>query len=169
VFLREWPEAWKIANDPAQSAVAGRVAMAPLPAFPGDRAAGTLGGWQLGIASHLDRAELAWTFVEHLTSHAVQARLAIDRAQAMPRLSIYDDPDVLAAMPHFGRAGPWGRPLRDAAMAAVPRPRSVRYNALSERLQRCFATAGSSRPAHPAICTTRRPASSWRPSSERLP
>jgi multiple sugar transport system substrate-binding protein len=141
VFLREWPEAWKIATDPARSEVAGDVGMSPLPAFPGGEPAGTLGGWQLGLASHSPRQDLAWTFVEHLTSHEVQARLAIDRAQAMARLSIYDDPEVLDAMPHFGRSGPWGAPLRDAAMAAVPRPRSVRYNALSERLQRCFHEA----------------------------
>jgi len=141
IFLREWPEAWKIVNDSARSAVAGRVAMAPLPAFPGGAPAGTLGGWQLGLAAHSPRQDLAWTFVEHLTSHDVQARLAIERAQAMARLSIYDDADVLDAMPHFGRPGPWGRPLEDAAMAAVPRPRSVRYNALSERLQRCFHEA----------------------------
>jgi multiple sugar transport system substrate-binding protein len=141
VFLREWPEAWKIANDPAQSAVAGRVAMAPLPAFDGGRPAGTLGGWQLGLAAHSAQKDLAWTFITHLVSHEIQTQLAIDRAQAMARLSTYDDPDVLAAMPHFGRSGPWGRPLLDAALGAVPRPRSVRYSALSERLQRCFHEA----------------------------
>ncbi|HSG06316.1 MAG TPA: hypothetical protein VLB09_07955, partial [Nitrospiria bacterium] len=45
------------------------------------------------------------------------------------------------ALPHFGLSGPWGSPLKDAALGATPRPRSVRYHAVSERIQRCFHEA----------------------------
>src|SRR4030095_8118652 len=59
VFHRNWPYAWNIANDRAQSKVAGRVGMIPLPAFPGGRGAATLGGWQLGISRFSRNPDLA--------------------------------------------------------------------------------------------------------------
>ena len=34
-FMRNWPYAVPLLNDPAQSAVAGRFAVAPMPAAPG--------------------------------------------------------------------------------------------------------------------------------------
>lgn len=135
VFLRNWPETWGILNDASRSKVAGRVGMAPLPAFEGGKRAATLGGWQLGIASYSKRKGLAWQFVSFMTRNDVQRDLAIQKGQTMARMTIYDDPELVKAMPHFALEGPWGSPLRDAARVAVPRPRSVRYNAVSERIQ----------------------------------
>jgi multiple sugar transport system substrate-binding protein len=156
VFLRSWPETWNIVNDPARSAVSGRVGMAPLPTFDGGRHVGTLGGWQLGIASYSPRQALAWKFIAFMTGHETQRQLAIGQAQTMARMTIYDDPTLLHVLPFFGRSGPWGVPLRDAAMQAAPRPRSVRYNAISERIQQCvyeaIRTAGSDIPALMADC-----------------
>jgi trehalose/maltose transport system substrate-binding protein len=156
VFLRNWPETWNILNDPARSTVKGRVGMTPLPTFDGGPHAGTLGGWQLGIATYSKRQALAWKFIAFMTSHETQRELAIDQAQTMARTTIYDDPKLLDALPFFGRPGPWGAPLSDAAMHAVPRPRLVRYNAVSERIQRCvyeaIRTADSDIPALMAGC-----------------
>jgi ABC-type glycerol-3-phosphate transport system substrate-binding protein len=156
VFLRNWPETWKILNNPERSSVAGRVGMVPLPAFEGGQHAGTLGGWQFGIASYSPRQALAWKFILFMTGHETQRQLAIDQAQTMARMTIYDDPALLKVLPFFGRPGPWGAPLRDAAMHAVPRPRLVRYNAVSERIQRCvyeaIRTADSDIPALMAGC-----------------
>jgi trehalose/maltose transport system substrate-binding protein len=156
VFLRNWPETWNILNNPARSSVAGRVGMAPLPAFEGGRHAGTLGGWQLGIAAYSPRQAMAWKFISFMTGHETQRQLAIGQAQTMARMTIYDDPELLKALPFFGRPGPWGAPLREAAMHAVPRPRSVRYNAVSERIQRCvyeaIRTTDSDIPALMAGC-----------------
>lgn len=141
IFLRSWPETWGMLTDPERSKVHDRVGMAPLPAFEGGERVGALGGWQLGIASHSKREELAWRFIAFMTSHDVQRELAIGKAQTMARMTIYDDAELLKEMPHFGRSGHWGTPLREAAMVARPRPRSVRYNAVSERIQRCFHEA----------------------------
>jgi multiple sugar transport system substrate-binding protein len=135
VFLRNWPETWGILNDASRSKVAGRVGMAPLPAFEGGKPAATLGGWQLGIASYSKHPDLAWKFISFMTRDDVQRDLAIQKGQTMARMTIYDDPKLIKAMPHFAIEGPWGSPLRRAAQVAVPRPRSVRYNAVSERIQ----------------------------------
>ena len=141
IFLRNWPETWGILTNPERSKVHDRVGMRPLPSFEGGVSVGTLGGWQLGIGSHSNRQDLAWQFIDHMTSHEVQRHLAIEKAQTMARLTIYDDEELLSVMPHFGKSGPWGSPLRDAAMLAKPRPRSARYNAVSERIQRYFHDA----------------------------
>jgi ABC-type glycerol-3-phosphate transport system substrate-binding protein len=141
IFLRNWPESWGILTNPERSSVHDQVGMAPLPAFEGGSRVGTLGGWQLAIAAHSSRQEAAWQFIEFMTSHETQRALAIGKAQTMARRSIYDDDMLLAALPHFGRPGPWGASLREAAMGAAPRPQLVRYNAVSERIQRCFHDA----------------------------
>lgn len=141
IFLRNWPETWGILTDPDRSKVYDRVGMAVLPAFEGGHSVGTLGGWQLGIASYSRHKDLAWEFIQFMTGQEVQRMLAIEQAQTMARLTIYDDPALLEAVPHFGKAGPWGAPLRDVAMVAVPRPGLVRYNAVSERLQQCLHEA----------------------------
>ncbi|MFQ5700524.1 MAG: ABC transporter substrate-binding protein [Acidobacteriota bacterium] len=141
LFHRNWPETWNILNDPERSSVAGRVGMAPLPAGPGGRSAGTLGGWELAISSYSPRTEQAWRFVRYLTSHAVQKKLAIELAQPMARTSIYHDEELLSAVPHFGRAGRWGQPLLRAALSAVPRPALARYSVFSDRLQQCLHDA----------------------------
>jgi multiple sugar transport system substrate-binding protein len=141
IFLRNWPETWGILTNPERSIVHDRVGMGPLPSFEGGTRVGTLGGWQLGMGSHSQRKDLAWRFIEHMTSHGIQKKIAIEKAQTMARLSIYDDEELLDALPHFGRSGPWGSSLRDAAMLARPRPRSARYNAVSERIQRALHDA----------------------------
>jgi trehalose/maltose transport system substrate-binding protein len=141
IFLRNWPETWGILTDPKRSKVYDRVGMAVLPAFEGGHSVGTLGGWQLGIASFSHHKDLAWQFIQFMTSHDIQRMLAIEQAQTMARLTIYDDPVLLKAVPHFGKPGPWGAPLRDVAMVATPRPGLVRYNAVSERLQQCLHEA----------------------------
>lgn len=141
IFLRNWPETWGILTDPQRSKVYQNVGMAVLPAFEGGEPMGTLGGWQLGIASHSRRKDLAWQFILFMTSHEIQRLLAMEKAQTMARLTIYGDETLLEAVPHFGKPGSWGAPLRDVAMLAAPRPRSVRYHAVSERIQRCFHEA----------------------------
>jgi ABC-type glycerol-3-phosphate transport system substrate-binding protein len=72
-----------IANDASQSRIAGKVGMAPLPAFPGHEGVATLGGWQLGINRFSQQPELAWRFVEHMTSAAAQK---IGRDWLIPRV-----------------------------------------------------------------------------------
>lgn len=141
IFLRNWPETWGILNDSSRSSVQGQVGMSPLPHFEGWKSVGTLGGWQLGIASHSKKKDAAWRFISFMTSHDIQKKLALSRSQTMARLTIYGDPDLLERLPHFGLSGPWGSPLKSAALGATPRPRSVRYNAVSERIQRCFHDA----------------------------
>ena len=134
LFHRNWPYAWRVANDPAQSKVAGQVGMTVLPAFAGNQSAATLGGWQLGISRFSRQAPLAWQFVEHMTSAAAQKQIALATGRGPARAALYRDPEVLARYPHFGA-------LYDTFTVAAPRPRTPVYLPLSNIMQRYFSSA----------------------------
>jgi multiple sugar transport system substrate-binding protein len=128
-FHRNWPETWKIANDPARSTVAGRVGLAPLPSFEGGRSASALGGWQLAIAAHSPRKDAARKLVQFLSSPETQKRLTLETSYVPARAEVLDDPEVRAAFPHLER-------LKGILATAVTRPKLADYAAFSDRLQR---------------------------------
>jgi multiple sugar transport system substrate-binding protein len=129
VFHRNWPETWKLANDPARSRVSGKVGMARMPRFDKGRSVSTLGGWQLAIAAHSSRKQEAREFVRYLTSPEVQKRLTLETSHGPSVMAVMDDPEVLARFPHFSH-------LKPVLLAAEPRPRWPDYAGLSDRLQR---------------------------------
>ena len=138
VFHRNWPYAWQEANDAEKSKVAGKVGMAPLPAFPGGKSVAALGGWQLGISRFSRRPELAWRFIEFMTREPTQKRIALWTGRGMARESIYRDADVLDKFPQF-------RAQFEISMAAAPRPPTPVYTPLSNIMQRYFSAAVSAR------------------------
>jgi trehalose/maltose transport system substrate-binding protein len=98
-FLRHWPGAWATLNaDDAR--LAGKVGVAPLPKLPDhSRHPATLGGWQLAVSRHSRNPALAAALVQHLTSPAVQRRLALELNMLPTRSTLYQDPEVQAALP----------------------------------------------------------------------
>jgi multiple sugar transport system substrate-binding protein len=134
VFHRNWPYAWELANDPAQSKIAGQVGVAPLPAFPGGRSIATLGGWQLGISRFSRQPELAWKFIRVMTGREIQKRIALDLGRAPGRKALFDDAEVL-------RKNPLLEWHREIFFTAVPRPRTPVYAPLSNIMQRYFSSA----------------------------
>lgn len=134
VFHRNWPYAWEISNNPSKSKVAGMVGIARLPHFEDNQSYATLGGWQLGISTFSEKKELAWQFIEFLTSERIQRLFAVKSGKAPTRKVLYDDGDVLAANPHF-------RDMKDVFLTAFPRPLTPLYPSLSNILQRYFSTA----------------------------
>jgi multiple sugar transport system substrate-binding protein len=134
VFHRNWPYAWKIANDPEASKVAGKVGMVPLPSFPGGRSVATLGGWQLGISRFSKKPELAWKFVAFMTSREIQKRIALFAGRAPTRKALYEDPEVLDKQPQY-------RSQWETFIRAVPRPPTPVYTPMSNVMQRYFSSA----------------------------
>lgn len=133
IFHRNWPYAWNISNDPERSKIAGKVGMMPLPAFPGNKGAATLGGWQLGISRFSTRPELAWRFVSFMTGHAVQKRIALETGRAPTRSALYEDRDVSDKVPQL-------KSLLETFQQAVPRPITPVYVPLSNIMQRYFSS-----------------------------
>ena len=118
VFMRNWPYAWALLNEP-DSPVAGKVGIAPLPkGGPFGRPTATLGGWQLAVSKYSRNPEVAADLVRYLSSEAVQKARAIEGSYAPTIVSLYDDAEVLAATPFFAE-------LKPILENAVARPSDV--------------------------------------------
>lgn len=129
VFMRNWPYAYSLLDDSAQSRVAGRFAVSTMPAAPGGKPTTALGGAELAINRYSEHPDLAYQLITYLTAPAQM----LERAQATgdypTRVALYDDPRLARALPV---------PLhdvRDAIAHAVPRPVTPIYTQLSGLLQ----------------------------------
>ncbi len=115
-FMRNWPYAYSLGNG-ADSAVAGLFDVSPLPA--GDAAGGTpaatLGGWQLGVSRYSQNPQAAADFALFLASYDEQKTRAVVGSLNPTIMALYQDADVLEAVPFFGS-------LYDVFINAVARP-----------------------------------------------
>jgi multiple sugar transport system substrate-binding protein len=137
LFERNWPYAWAL-HEAQGSPVRGKTAIAPVPSFTPGRSVSTLGGWHAGISRTSDAKPESVRLLCFLTSYEVQKKLALRLGWNPGRRDVYEDPDVLARMPHF-------RALRPVFENARPRPILPYYTQLSEILQRHLSAALSGR------------------------
>ncbi len=127
-FMRNWPYAWSLAQGD-DSPIKGKVGVSALPKGGEDgRHAGTLGGWQLSVSKYSKHPEIAADLVTYLTSRDEQKRRAIKAAYNPTIKSLYEDQEVLEAVPFFGE-------LYDTFVNAVARPSTAtggKYNQVSK-------------------------------------
>ncbi|NBG88246.1 ABC transporter substrate-binding protein [Isachenkonia alkalipeptolytica] len=124
-FMRNWPYAYSLSEDD-DSAVQGVFDVSALPAGSGSPAA-TLGGWQLGVSRYSENVEAAADVALFLASEEVQKMRAIEGAFNPTIMSLYEDDEVLEAVPFFGS-------LYDVFTNAVARPSTIsapQYNEVS--------------------------------------
>jgi len=133
IFHRNWPYAWKIANDPEQSRVAGNIGMMPLPGFTGGSGVAALGGWQLGVSRFSRKPDLAWRFVAFMTGIENQKRIALATGRAPTRVALYNDREINDRIPHLNL-------LLEPFKRAAPRPTTPVYVPLSNIMQRYFSS-----------------------------
>ncbi|WFM72092.1 ABC transporter substrate-binding protein [Halomonas sp. CKK8] len=114
VFMRNWPYAWSLAQS-EDSNVRDKVGVVKLPSAEGQESAATLGGWNLAVSRYTENPELAADLVAFLTGEAEQKRRAIEGAYNPTLAALYEDEEVLAAVPFFGT-------LYDTFTNAVARP-----------------------------------------------
>jgi trehalose/maltose transport system substrate-binding protein len=126
-FMRNWPYAYGLGNA-EDSAIAGMFDYAPLP-MGESRAAACLGGWQLGVSKYSQNVDASVAVAKFLTSPEEQKARALSSQGNNPTIpALYDDPDLVAQNPLFGRMGP-------ILATAYPRPSGItasRYNDASE-------------------------------------
>lgn len=142
-MMRNWPYAYALLSEPAESRVAGRFSVAPMPAAPGGSRTAALGGAQLAINAHTDQPEAAYRLVEFLAAPAQMLERAEVAGQYPARPALYDQPALAAAL-----AVP-PKQAKTIIAAAVPRPVTPVYTQLSEILQIQLhrALAGQAEPA----------------------
>lgn len=116
VFMRNWSYAWALGQN-ANSAVRGKIGVTLMPRGEGGGHVSGLGGWGLAVSRYSRHPEQAASLVAHLGGYEAQKRAAIERS-AMPTFeALYDDPEVLAAVPFMAE-------LREPLANAMPRPAS---------------------------------------------
>jgi multiple sugar transport system substrate-binding protein len=147
-LMRNWPYAVGPMQDSAESRVAGRFAVAPMPAGRGGRPTAAFGGAQLAINAFSPEAEAAWRVIDYLTRPEQMLERAEIVGQFPARTGVYDDPalaEALAISP---------AQAREIIEAAVPRPVTPAYTQLSEILQIQLHRALSGQ-AEPAVALAR--------------
>lgn len=129
IFSRNWPYQYSMVNNPDQSKVVDKVAVAPLPA--GDAgSASTLGGWMGFINQYTENPQAAWTFLKFMAGPEGQKINAIYGGKAPAITKLFDDPEVQAKNPYFKEEG-----FVNALNNAVSRPVAPNYAEISEILQ----------------------------------
>jgi multiple sugar transport system substrate-binding protein len=129
VFMRNWPYAYALLASDPKSAVAGRFAVAPVPAGPTGMRAAALGGSALAINAHTDQPDDAYALIDFLLQPEQMMERARVVGQFPPRRALYEDPALSEAL---------GIPAGDARRiieAATPRPVTPVYSELSAILQ----------------------------------
>jgi multiple sugar transport system substrate-binding protein len=130
-FMRNWPYAYAPMSDTAQSRVAGKYTVSPMPAAGGGtgRSTAALGGGQLAINAYTESPDAAYRLIAYLTA----PEQMLERAQAVgqypTRPALYDDARLRSAL-----AIPLDQ-ARRAIESATPRPVTPIYTELSEILQ----------------------------------
>ena len=140
LFGLNWSYAWAHfqGNSPDPTKVKGDVGVAKLPVFGNNASATCTGGWQWAINAYGTNKKEAAKLLEFMTSTDVQRELAVKGAYLPVRKSLYNDPKVLAANPHF-------KALYPVIVNAKPRPVTPAYPRVSEiiRTNVSAAVAGS--------------------------
>ena len=101
-FMRNWPYCYALGSS-KESAIAGKFSVTVLPeGGSAGKHAATLGGWQLMVSKYSKNPEVAADLVRYLTSAEMQKRDAIELSRLPTRSALYEDKEVLAAVPWFG-------------------------------------------------------------------
>jgi multiple sugar transport system substrate-binding protein len=120
VFLRNWSYVYTIAQDPKVSSVVGKVAVAPLPHFPGAHSAACLGGYQYGVNASTKNRDAAIDFVRWMSSPATQLHFATELGLAPTRPAVFDEPALAKSQPFMHK-------LKPVFVGATPRPVTPKY------------------------------------------
>jgi len=129
VFMRNWPYAYAMLQDPAQSRVAGKFAVATMPATPAGHPTAALGGAQLAINVRSRHSKAAFAVIDFLTRPEQMLERARIIGQFPARQALYQSGalDQVLAVPAVQ--------AREIITHAVPRPVTPAYAELSALLQ----------------------------------
>ena len=125
-FALNWTYMYGMANDPAESQIAGDVEVFRSPAGP-EGQPGVNGSMGLALAAGSKNQDAGWTFIEYLTSKSVQEKYALSSLPVWE--SSYDNPKVIETNPAVVPVAK--QQLGDLIL----RPQVESYNAVSQALQ----------------------------------
>ncbi|MEB3306770.1 MAG: ABC transporter substrate-binding protein [Cyanobacteriota bacterium] len=127
-FMRNWPYAWAELNKP-ESLLRGKVGITTMVSEAGEPHAATQGSWGLALLAGSRHKAAAVEALRYLTSVEAQKQLNLNWGYTPTRLSLFDDPELLAINPVLSE-------LKQALSDAVLRPLTPVYAQLSDLLYR---------------------------------
>lgn len=129
IFMRNWPYAYSLGNDPTKSKVAGKFDIVSLP-YGGSGTVGhsTTGGWNMAINAYSKNPDASWSFIKYMLGSYAQKQLALLGSFTPALQSVYSDADVMAKQPLFTK-------LQPILQNTLPRPVSPVYPDLSNIIQ----------------------------------
>lgn len=129
VFMRNWPYAYSLGNDPSQSKIPGKFDIHGM-LYGGSNTVGhsAIGGWNLAINAFTPDANAAWSFMHYMLQPDAQKALAINASLTPTLKSAYQDSAVQTKQPLFTKLAP-------VLLTALPRPVSPVYPDLSNAIQ----------------------------------
>ena len=141
-FALNWTYMYSLANNPAESKVAGKVGVVAAPGVDGVSSVSAVNGSMgLGITTTSQNPDEAWSYIVFMTSQATQNDYA--RLSLPIWASSYDDPAVTAGQEELIAAAKIG------LAAMYPRPTTPGYQEMSANLQQAIQMSllGQSTPA----------------------
>ncbi len=102
-FMRNWPYAYPISQDPSKSKVVGKFDVAQLPHNPGSPSVGTVGGWQLGVSKYSKHIAASVELVRYMTGPRVSRYRAIAGSYVPLVFSVAHQPAVIRAQPYLAK------------------------------------------------------------------
>lgn len=128
LFAVNFSYAWNHFQNGPDSKVRDLVGVLPVPSMADGVSAGCLGGWQWSVSKFSNNKVEAVKLIRWLSSPEVAKILAVKGSNLPVFKQVYADPEVLAANPFFSAALP-------AVLAAMPRPITPEYRAVSDALR----------------------------------
>jgi trehalose/maltose transport system substrate-binding protein len=99
-FMRNWPYAYSIGQDPKSSKIVGKFSVTVLPHASG-KSVGTVGGWQLAVNKYSKHVDASIEFVRYMTSAPVQKFNAITNTNVPTIPAVARDRAVVKANPYL--------------------------------------------------------------------
>ena len=129
LLMRNWPYAYALLADAAASSVAGRVAVAPMPAADGGAPTATLGGAALAVNRYGEHPDAAYALAAYLTAPEQMLERAAVGGYFPARPALFTEPRLARVL---------AVPVDQAyavVLRARPRPVTPVWSQLSELLQ----------------------------------
>ena len=133
VFMRNWPYAYRLGNEP-DSSVRGKFNIKPMVHAPGFASGACLGGWGLGIATSSKHPDAAWRLIQYIASEAAQRKFVLESGYVPSRKALFTDPQIVEKFNFYPD-------LYKVLQTAVLRPPIAQYAQASDILQRYLSAA----------------------------
>lgn len=133
VFMRMWPYAYGLISDPKQSKIQqSQVSLSQVPvATESTQSTNVGGGWNFFLDQSSENQDRAWELIEYLSGPEQQKQLALELGYLPTRTALYDDPEVIEALPAVGLS-------RETVINTTTPPVSPYYSDMSLEMSKQF-------------------------------